>query len=144
MRLLSPALRRARLHLGRFPRPFWALVAAETVRELGSGLFVAYWALYLTGTIGASGAQAGALLAAAGGMGLIGAPLGGLLADRLGRRPTLMLSLAGSGVALIAYGSLSSLLAIAIFTPFFGITSDLEGPASSAAIADMVEPELRT
>src|SRR5207253_890971 len=31
----------------------------------------------------------------------------------------------------------------AILTPFFGITSDLEGPAASAAIADLVEPELR-
>ena len=120
------------------------LVGAGAVGSLGAGLFVPYWALYLTGTLGASGAQAGALLAAAGGVGLIGAPLGGLLADRLGRRPTLMLSLAGSGVGLIAYGTLSSLLAIAVFTPFFGITSDLQGPAVSAAIADMVEPELRT
>jgi predicted MFS family arabinose efflux permease len=144
MQLLPRAVARGRAHARRFPRPFWLLVGAGAVRSLGSGLFVPYWALYLTGSLGASGAQAGALLAAAGGVGIVGAPLGGLLADRLGRRPTLMLSLAGSGAALIAYGTLDSLLAIAIFTPFFGITSDLEGPATSAAIADLVEPELRT
>jgi predicted MFS family arabinose efflux permease len=135
---------RARAHAGRFPRPFWVLVGAGAVGSLGAGLFVPYWALYLTDSLGASGAQAGALLALAGGMGLIGAPLGGVLADRVGRRPMLLFSLAGSGLGLILYGSLSSLLAIAILTPFFAIMSDLAGPAISAAIADLVEPELRT
>jgi len=76
-------------------------------------------------------------------MGLVGSPLGGVLADRIGRRPTLLVSYAATGIALILYGSLSSLLALAVFTPLFGITSDLQSPAASAAVADLVEPDLR-
>jgi MFS family permease len=143
MQLLPPLVSRARRHAGRFPRPFWVIVLAAAVGSLGAGLFVPYWALYLTGTLGASGAQAGALLAIAGGMGLIGAPLGGVLADRLGRRPVMVFSLAGTGIGLIVYGSLSSLVAITVLTPFWAIMSDLHSPAESAAIADVVEPELR-
>lgn len=144
MRLLPPLVARARAHARRFPRPYWVLVGASAVDSLGAGLWLPYWALYLTGTLGASGAQAGALLALAGGMGLIGAPLGGLLADRVGRRRMLILSLAAGGIGFILYGSLSSLLAIAVLTPFWAITSDLGSPAISAAIADLVEPDLRT
>ncbi|MDX6513589.1 MAG: hypothetical protein QOE36_3093, partial [Gaiellaceae bacterium] len=74
MRVVPPLVARARRHARRFPRPFWVLVGADAVRSLGGGLFLPYWALYLTGTLGASGAQAGALLALAGGMGLVGSP----------------------------------------------------------------------
>jgi MFS family permease len=135
---------RARGHAQRFPRVFWLLVVVGAIRELGSGVFIPYWALYLTETLGASGAQAGALIAVAGGVGIVGAPLGGLLTDRIGRRPTLLIALAGAGAGFIAYGALSSLFAVALLSPFWGITSDLESPAVSAAIADTVEPELRT
>jgi MFS family permease len=113
------------------------------IREFGSGVFFPFWALYLTDSLGASGAQAGALLAIAGGVGVIGAPIGGILTDRIGRRPTLLFSLAAIGAGFITYASLSNLLAIAIVSPFWGIMSDIESPAVSAAIADVVEPDLR-
>jgi MFS family permease len=144
VQLLPRSVARARAHARRFPRPFWLLIGANAVGSLGAGLFVPYWALYLTESLGASGVQAGALLAMAGGMGLVGAPLGGLLADRIGRRPLLLFATAGSAIGLILYGSLESLLAIAILTPFWAIMSDLSSPAISAAIADVVEPDLRT
>src|SRR5919202_586415 len=144
MKLLPPLVARARVHAGRFPPPFWLLVGVGAIRELGSGVFIPYWALYLTETLGASGAQAGALLGLAGAMGLIGAPLGGILTDRVGRRPTLLVGLAGGAIGFLAYGTLSNLLAVAVVTSLFGFSSDLESPAVSAAIADVVEPELRT
>ena len=144
MHVVPPLVARARRHARRFPRVFWLLALVGAIRELGSGVFLPYWALYLTETLGASGAQAGALLGIAGGMGLIGAPLGGILTDTIGRRTTLLLALAGTGAGFIAYGALDSLLAVALLSPLFGIASDLESPAVSAAIADVVEPELRT
>ncbi len=130
--------------LGRFPRVFWILVGADAARALGSGLWVPFWALYLTQELGASAAQAGALIAVAGGMGLVGAPLGGYLADRVGRRPTILLGLAIGSAGMLAYGTVSSLLLLAVITPLWAVSSDIESPATSAAIADLVEPRLRT
>jgi MFS family permease len=128
----------------RFPPVFWILVAADAARALGSGLWVPYWALYLTQELDASGAQAGALIAVAGGMGLVGAPLGGYLADRVGRRPTILLGLAIGSAGMLAYGTVSSLLLLAVITPLWAVSSDIESPATSAAIADLVPPSLRT
>jgi MFS family permease len=129
--------------LGRFPRIFWILVAADAARALGSGLWLPYWALYLTQELDASAAQAGALIAVGGGMGLVGAPLGGYLADRIGRRPTILLGLAIGSAGVLAYGTASSLLLLAVITPLWAVGSDIESPATSAAIADLVEPRLR-
>src|SRR5580765_1581620 len=100
-------LRRALAHAGRFPRPFWALVGGNAVNSLGGGVLVPYWGLYLTTQLHLSGAAAGGLLALAGGMGLAGAPLGGLLADRVGRRRTLAAGLLASAAWFTAYGSIS-------------------------------------
>jgi MFS family permease len=141
--MIAPLAARALRHARRFPRPFWVLMLADALHGAGAGLFVPYWALYLTTERGASGAQAGALLALAGGVGLVGAPVGGLAADRIGRRPSLLIAGTGIGVGLILYGSLSSLVWIAVLTPFWAVMSDITSPAVSAAIADLVEPDLR-
>jgi len=135
-------LARALGHARRFPRPVWALVAGQGIWSLGGGVLVPYWGLYLIDERHASGAQAGGLLALAGGMGLIGAPLGGMLTDRLGRRRTLILALALNTAFFVAYGSISSLVGLAVLT-LFGVSGDLAGPAQSAAIVDLVDPELR-
>jgi MFS family permease len=141
MRFIAPAVSRARAHANRFPRPFRALLAGQAAFAVGAGIYVPYGAIYLTQNLGASGAQAGAVIAAAGIVGLVGSPLGGVLADRIGRRPVILASLAGNAVLFALVGSLSNLLAVALIVPLWGIVGDLLGPAVSAAIADLVEDE---
>jgi MFS family permease len=143
MRLLAPALARARAHADRFPPAFRWLIAGHGVTSVASGAFVPYAAIFLTRELGASGAQAGAIWASAGMVGLIGSPLGGVLADRIGRRPVILFSLALNGALFILIGSLTSLLAVALIVPVWGLVGDLMGPAVSAAIADMTNEELR-
>ena len=139
MRLVAPSVARARAHVDRFPRPFRWLVAGQAVTSAGSGAFLPYAAIYLTREFGASGAQAGAIWATAGMVGLIGSPLGGVLADRIGRRPVMLFSLALNGALFVLIGTLTSLLAVALIVPLWGIVGDLMGPAVSASIADMVD-----
>jgi len=138
VRLFAPVLARARAHADRFPRAFRWLIAGQAVTAAASGAFVPYVAIYLTRELGASGAQAGAIWATAGMVGLIGSPLGGVLADRIGRRPVMLFSLALNGALFVLIGSLTSVLAVALIVPLWGIVGDLMGPAVSAAIADMV------
>jgi MFS family permease len=141
--LIPPLVARARGHAGRFPRPFWVLIEIAALGGLAWGAIVPYWALYLTGTLHASGAQAGGLIALAGGAGIVGAPLGGLLADRLGRRPTLLIGLALNAIWVFLYGASSSLLLIALLT-LIGVGGDIWSVGDSAAITDLVPAELRT
>jgi MFS family permease len=66
-----------------------------------------------------------------------------MLADRVGRRRTMVGGLAAAAAALVALGASHGLLALCITAFAFGITSELFRPASSAAVADLVAPELR-
>ena len=79
------------------------LVAGDGVAHLGYGVFVPYVALYLTGPVGASTTVAGIVLAGWGIVTLATAPFGGLLADRLGRRPLILWGLAGSSACALTF-----------------------------------------
>jgi MFS family permease len=97
-------------------------------------------ALYLTRELGASGAQAGAIWGVMGMAGLVGAPLGGVLADRVGRRPTMSIGLAAIALWFLAFGSAPNITFIAFLLPF-AFLSDLVTPAVAAATADLIEDD---
>lgn len=139
-----PHLARARRHAARFPRRFWILAAGEAVQALGVGLFLPYTAIYLTETIGLSHLAAGALLALFAVVGLGASPAGGLLSDRIGRRPVMLAGLAAAGGAAIAFGLVSSLAALAALICLWALAESAYGPAAQAYAADVVEPRLRT
>src|SRR5688572_2530069 len=71
------------------PRAFWLLFAAALIDRLG-GFAGVYLALYLTGPRQASAGEAGVIWSVLSLGGVIGAPLGGALADRIGRKPILV------------------------------------------------------
>jgi MFS family permease len=74
------------------PRPFWVLFAGTLVNRVG-GFVLIFVSIYLTEVRGLTPTQAGAILSAYGLGATGGAPLGGALSDRFGRRPTLIGSL---------------------------------------------------
>ncbi|HYG67771.1 MAG TPA: MFS transporter, partial [Anaeromyxobacteraceae bacterium] len=76
---------------GGFPAAFWWLWAGALVNALGQFVFP-FLALYLVSR-GFSVAEAGGIVAGMGLGSIFAAPLGGILADRIGRRATLVGSL---------------------------------------------------
>ena len=142
--LVRGALRQGlRGFAGGLPRVFWWLWGGMLVNRLG-GLVVPYLAIYLTERRGASVAQAG-LIASLWGLGSIASgPIGGLLADRVGRRSTLVAALAASGLGMMALGFVERLEVLAPAAVFLGFASDVFRPAMQAAVADLVpEPAAR-
>jgi MFS family permease len=130
-------------HARLYPRSFWALAGGSAASSLGGGALVPYWALYLTSSLHLSGAHAGLLLAVAGLMGVIGAPLGGALADRLGRRRTLVVGLAAGVVWFVLYGFVRDPTWLLVLS-LFGITSDVWWAGLNAAVADVLPPARRS
>jgi MFS family permease len=123
------------------PREAWVLFAGAFVNRLG-GFTLPFLTLYLVGE--GYGAPAAGLAIAAYGVGGIGAQaVGGLVADRLGRRFAIALSMfgcAGLVLSLVWVHALGPLVAI---MALFGFTAELYRPASSALIADLVPSERR-
>src|SRR5207248_7375666 len=73
----------------------------------------------------------------------LGAPFTGLLSDRLGRRPLIVLALAGIGVSTIAAGFAANFLTLLVARFAAGVFGAF-GPASvMAAVGDLFPPNRR-
>jgi MFS family permease len=130
-----------RTHLGGLPGTFWIMFGGTLVNRMG-GMVAAFLVLYLSAR-GLSPAQIGLVLAARGIGSLASQPIGGLLADRVGRRFTLLLGLLATSGALVCVGLAGGLVYLVVTAGVLGIASDLYRPAASALIADVVAPGLR-
>jgi MFS family permease len=119
------------------PSTFWLLWTGTLVNRLG-GAVGPFLALYLTGSRGFSTAQAGVVLTAYGLGSAIGQPVGGMLADRVGRRTTLLVGLVGTALALVAVGAATGFAALLATVLVYGVLLDLVRPAVQAAVADVV------
>ncbi|MFD9428028.1 MULTISPECIES: MFS transporter [unclassified Streptomyces] len=124
------------------PREFWWLWVSTLVNRLGA--FVAtFMALYLTLDRGYSASYAG-LVAALHGLGGVVSSLGaGVMTDRLGRRPTMLIAQTSTAVSVAVLGFMEHPFAIAGVAFLVGMASNASRPAVQAMMADIVRPEDR-
>src|SRR5262249_23322216 len=124
---------------GGLPGVFWTMWWGLIVNRLAS-FVIAFLSLYLVRDRGLAPAEAGRILALYGIGFTVAGPLGGLLADRLGRRTTMIAGLlCGAGsVGALAFARSPALPAI--FTFLCAATGDMYRPAMSAAVAAGVPP----
>ncbi len=135
------ARRSLRENLRGLPRPVWVLFFGAFVNRFGT-FVLPFITLYLTRS-GYSVPQAGLGLAAYG-LGAVGAQgVGGLLADRVGRRNTIVSSMAGGALLTLSLVWVRGLWDIVGVVLLLGFVAELYRPASSALIADLVPPEAR-
>jgi MFS family permease len=141
---VTSAVRRRLSPYGRdLPSSFWFLWFGTVINRLG-GFAVPFLMLYLTGRLGISPATAALMVSVLGAGSFFAQLTGGELADRLGRRPVMMLSFFVSPVAMVALGIVREpiLLVTAMFV--LGFFTDLSRPAISAAVVDLVPADKRT
>ncbi|MFE2445468.1 MDR family MFS transporter [Streptomyces sp. NPDC059426] len=124
------------------PREFWWLWTSTLVNRLG-GFVATFLAMYLTVDRGYSPMFAGLVGALHGLGGAVSAVVSGVLTDRLGRRPTLLVSQVSTAVTVAVLGFVQDPVAIAVVTCLVGMTSNASRPAVQAMIADIVRPEDR-
>jgi MFS family permease len=124
------------------PPAYWTVWVGTLINRTG-GFVVPLLAFYLTQGRGLSLSDAGAIVALYG-AGSIGASLvGGVLADRVGRRATMAMSLLGGAAVMLSLGLARSTPAIAVLVLALGFVSDLYRPAVAAFVVDVVPAEHR-
>jgi MFS family permease len=143
-RVFPASVARARGHAGRFPRTFWVLLAGEAVASLGFGLVVPYFALFLTSEVGIAPATAGAVVAVWAVIAVPAQPLGGVLADRLGRRPVMLVGLAGGGLAAVGFAFATEIWQVVVLTAVWALCNGIFEPAVGAYLADVSPHDLLT
>ncbi|GGT20084.1 MFS transporter [Streptomyces kurssanovii] len=135
--------RAARTTVSGLPPGFWWLWTSTLVNRTGA-FVLTFLSLYLTQELGYSAWYAGLVIALHGLGGVAGSPLGGMLTDRWGRRPTMISMHLAGGACAAALAVVSSAWGIAVVVLLMGVAMQAVRPAISAMIADMVpESELR-
>jgi MFS family permease len=118
------------------PAPAWYLTIGVFINRFGS-FVILFLVLYLTG-LGFAPSKAGTAAAAYGVGELLASGLGGDMADRIGRRGTIVASMLVSSASLIVLSQLTTFTAIVGTTFVVGLSSEMFRPASAAMIADIV------
>jgi MFS family permease len=123
-------------NLRALPPVAWILFFGTFLNKFGS-FVVPFLALYL-GQKGYSVAQAGIAIGAYGVGNVVATLLGGHLADSIGRRKTIALSMFSGAAAMLALSQARSFPVILILAALAGLTGEFYRPASSALLADLV------
>ena len=117
------------------PAPAWWLFGGTLINRFGSFVLV-FLVLYLTQR-GYSAAEAGAAVSVYGVGSMAASMVGGYLADHLGRRNSIALSMFAAAGAMIALSQAEELWQIIPLTGLVGFTSEMYRPAASALLADL-------
>jgi MFS family permease len=128
--------------LRRLPPTVRVLITGALVNRIG-GFIRPYLAIVLRREFHLSPSQVGLLLTCYGAGSLVSILVGGVVADRLGRRLALMVSLFGGGALACAMGFAPSMRVFIPLLVLFGFVSDLYRPAASSVIGDLLSPAQR-
>jgi len=124
---------------GGLPRTFWTLWFGLIVNRLAS-FVLAFLSIYLVRARGLTPVEAGRVLALYGFGMMVSGPLGGLLADQIGRRTTMLTGLVLGAIAVGALAFATQPALLALLTFIAAAAGELYRPAMSAAVADVVPP----
>ncbi len=127
----------ARRNVGGLPGTFWVLWTGMLVNRAG-GFAVLFLSLYLTGPRGLSASAAGLVVGGYGIGAAGGTLLGGVLADRWGRRSTLLLAHFCAAGLLATLSLVTPVPAVAVLVALVGLFQGMPGPAFVAATTDLV------
>lgn len=124
------------------PAALWALVAARAVNRVGA-FTLPFLAVVLGRELGLSVTSAGWLLALFGVATIPSRLAGGVLADRLGRVPTIGLGLIGCAAAQLLIAASTTLVGAVVGVVLLGLAFELYEPPSQALVADLTDAASR-
>lgn len=127
----------AKSTFGGLPTAFWWVWLGTLVNRMGA-FVLPFLAFYITGPLHRSAALAG-LVAALFGLGsCVSGIIGGILTDRVGRKPTMIVSMVANAASIAALGYAHSPVMLGAGALVVGLGGNAYRPAVSAMIADVV------
>ncbi|MGW8762259.1 MFS transporter [Streptomyces sp. NPDC055815] len=123
------------------PSVVWTIFAGTIVNRLG--YLVTPFLVFFLASRGVTGGASTYVLGALGAGNLIGPAVGGILADRIGRRPTMLIGLIGASAAQGALFLAPGVWTMAAAALLISAAGSLVSPAAYALMADAVDSERR-
>lgn len=126
-----------------YPKAFWTYNLIVFIDRLGGFMLYPFFALYLTKKFEIGMATVGILFAVFSVSGFAGSALGGALADRMGRRTVIIVSLLLSSLSALGMGFAPTLMVFTLVSVIVGTLGSIGGPAHEAVVADLLPEEKR-
>jgi len=126
-----------------YPRAFWIYNIIVFIDRLGGFMLYPFFALYLTQKFDIGMSTVGILFAIFSLSGMVGSALGGALADRMGRKIVIIISLVLSSLSALGMGFAPTLAIFVAVVAIVGTLSSIGHPAHEAVVADLLPPEKR-
>ncbi|MCD2465598.1 MFS transporter [Streptomyces sp. MBT42] len=123
------------------PSVVWTIFAGTIVNRLG--YLVTPFLVFFLAARGVTGAETSYVLGALGAGNLLGPAVGGILADRIGRRPTMLIGLIGASAAQGALFLAPGVWTMAAAALLISAAGSTVSPAAYALLADAVDSERR-
>ncbi len=133
--------------LHNFDRRLWVLFGGRMISATGFSIVMPFLSIFLYTQMGVPMTVVGMVFLGTAVAGAVGQIMGGEMADRLGRRPVMWVSMAFRGVIFlllsIAIANFVDLIIVAALLMVSSLMGSLFEPASNAMVADLVEPSGR-
>ncbi|MEF8773174.1 MAG: MFS transporter [Halobacteriales archaeon] len=131
-----------------FDRAVYVVAAGQLINVFGAGMVYPFATVHFHFQVGISLAMVGTGLLARNVATAVATAVGGYWADRHGRKPVMVASMAGNALTLAAYASVPAIAAATLLSPGWafvavsaaaGLTAGLYAPAGQAYTADLTE-----
>ena len=126
-----------------YPSAFWIYNLIVFIDRLGGFMLYPFFALYLTQKFNIGMSTVGILFAIFSLSGMVGSALGGALADRMGRKVVIIISLVLSSLSALGMGFAPTLGIFIAVVAIVGTLSSIGHPAHEAVVADLLPPNKR-
>lgn len=139
----SPSMNRFRRLTAKYPRQFWLLFGGLLISSTGGSMVWPFLTILVRQRLGVPMTTEGLLLGLYFAAGLVATLLAGSLADRIGRKGVMLISLFGGAAAYLAMSQADSLSQWVILMVATGAMNPLFRVGSDAMVADLLPPDQR-
>ncbi len=137
-------MNRLRTFLGEYPSQFWLMSVGLLISSTGTSMIWPFLVIYASEKLNLSLSIASTLISINAATGVLTSFIAGSIADRIGRKPVMVISLAVNGIGYFLLSQAHSYLACALLMVLMGASNPLYQVGADAMLADMVVPEKRT
>jgi len=137
-------LKRIRSTLAEYPPQFWLMASGLLISSAGASMIWPFLMIYVSEKLDLSLSTVSTLISINAFTGLITSLIAGAVADKLGRKPVMVLSLAVNGLGYLFMSQAHTYLGFAILMLVMGASNPLYQVGADAMLADLIEPEKRT
>jgi MFS family permease len=127
-----------------YPRQYWLMILGIVISTAGGSMVWPFMLIYAGGKLGLPLSAVASLISINAGVGLFASFLAGSLADKIGRKPVMVASLAMIGAAYFFLVQAETYSQFALLMGLVGLSNPLYQVGADAMLADMIPTEQRT